>query len=483
MILQRFFHDGLAQASYLVGCGATGEAIIVDPNRDAAAYVAAARSQNLRITHVTETHIHADYLSGLRELCAATGARPYLSREGGADWQYAFAADDGAELIGDGDTFMIGNIRFEVIHTPGHTPEHLTFLVTDTAGADRPVGAFTGDFIFAGDVGRPDLLEKAAGVAGTMAAGAAQLYRSIQRFKAQPDYLQLWPGHGAGSACGKSLGAMPQTTLGYERLFNWAFADMSETEFTKAVLEGQSDPPTYFAQMKRLNRAGPRVLNGLPSPATLPAAELERLTGSGALVVDTRAWSDYAQRHVRGTISIPLNRSFVNWAGWLLPYDADIYLITKDGAAAKAASRELALIGIDRVAGVFTEDAVTDASPERVSSIEQTDVRGLSAALAERGNTILDVRNAQEWAAGHVPENGGADVLHIPLGQLQDRIGEVPRGARLLVHCKAGTRSAIAASILERNGIEAENVKGGFDAWLAAGLGTDRDGGAPGGGT
>lgn len=473
MILQRFFHDGLAQASYLVGCGATGEAVIVDPNRDAAAYIAAARSQNLRITHVTETHIHADYLSGLRELCAATGAKAYLSREGGADWQYAFAAEDDAILIGDGDTFMIGNIRFEVMHTPGHTPEHLTFLVTDTAGADRPVGAFTGDFIFAGDVGRPDLLEKAAGVAGTMAAGAAQLYASIQRFKAQPDYLQLWPGHGAGSACGKSLGAMPQTTLGYERLFNWAFADMTEAEFTKTVLDGQSDPPTYFAQMKRLNRAGPRVLNGLPSPEMRSADELAAILDSGALVVDTRAWPDYSQAHVRGTVSIPLNRSFVSWAGWLLPYDADIYLVTADEAAARAAVRELALIGIDRVAGVFTADAVRNAEPGMIGSTEQTDVRGMSAALAERGNVILDVRNAQEWQAGHVPVNGGASVLHIPLGQLQARIAEVPRGERVLVHCKGGTRSAIAASILERNGIAAENVRGGFDAWLAAGLAGD----------
>ncbi|HEX6694026.1 MAG TPA: MBL fold metallo-hydrolase [Longimicrobiales bacterium] len=473
MILQRFFHDGLAQASYLVGCGATGEAVVVDPNRDAAAYVAAARSQNLRITHVTETHIHADYLSGLRELCAATGAQAYLSNEGGADWQYASAAADKAVLLSDGDTFMVGNIRFEAVHTPGHTPEHLTFLVTDTAGADRPVGAFTGDFIFAGDVGRPDLLEKAAGVAGTMEAGAGQLYASIQRFKTQPDYLQLWPGHGAGSACGKSLGAMPQTTLGYERLFNWALADMTESAFIRAVLDGQSDPPTYFAQMKRLNRAGPHVLNGMPAPAMMPSHELEAVLDSGALVVDTRPWPDYAAAHVRGTISIPLNRSFVSWAGWLLPYDADVYLVTKDAMAAQAAVRELALIGIDRVAGVFTADAVSNARADRIGTIDQTDVRGMSAAAAERGNTILDVRNAQEWQAGHVPVNGGAMVLHIPLGQLQRRIAEVPRGERVLVHCKGGTRSAIAASILERNGIDAENVKGGFDAWLAAGLGTD----------
>ena len=473
MILQRFYHDGLAQASYLVGCAATGEAVIVDPNRDAEAYIAAARAQKLRITHVTETHIHADYLSGLRELCAATGARPYLSKEGGADWQYASAGEDKAILLGNGDVFMVGNIRFEAVHTPGHTPEHLTFLVTDTAGADRPVGAFTGDFIFAGDVGRPDLLEKAAGVAGTMDAAAAQLYASITKFKRHPDYLQLWPGHGAGSACGKSLGAMPQTTLGYERLFNWALADMTEAKFVETVLDGQSDPPTYFAQMKKLNRAGPHVLKGMPVPAMLPPAQLRSVLEQGALVVDTRAWSEYAQRHVRGTVSIPLNRSFVSWAGWILPYDADVYLITADPSTAQTAARELALIGIDRVAGAFTAESVQAATPDMFREIEQTDVRGMSAAVAERGNTILDVRNMQEWQTGHVPTDQGARVLHIPLGQLQARMAEVPREGRLLVHCKSGTRSAIAASILERNGIAAENVRGGFDAWLAAGFGSD----------
>ena len=473
MILQRFYHDGLAQASYLVGCAATGEAVIVDPNRDAEAYIAAARAQKLRITHVTETHIHADYLSGLRELCAATGARPYLSKEGGADWQYASAGEDKAILLGNGDVFMVGNIRFEAVHTPGHTPEHLTFLVTDTAGADRPVGAFTGDFIFAGDVGRPDLLEKAAGVAGTMDAAAAQLYASITKFKRHPDYLQLWPGHGAGSACGKSLGAMPQTTLGYERLFNWALADMTEAKFVETVLDGQSDPPTYFAQMKKLNRAGPHVLKGMPVPAMLPPAQLRSVLEQGALVVDTRAWSEYAQRHVRGTVSIPLNRSFVSWAGWILPYDADVYLITADPSTAQTAARELALIGIDRVAGAFTAESVQAATPDMFREIEQTDVRGMSAAVAERGNTILDVRNMQEWQTGHVPTDQGARVLHIPLGKLQARMAEVPREGRLLVHCKSGTRSAIAASILERNGIAAENVRGGFDAWLAAGFGSD----------
>jgi hydroxyacylglutathione hydrolase len=316
MILERFYDDKLAQASWLVGCAATGEALVVDPHRDVEVYVAAAEAQGLRITHVTETHIHADFVSGARELAAATGARLYLSDEGGPDWRYAFAAEDGAVLLHDGDTFMVGNVRIEAMHTPGHTPEHLSFIVTDTAGADRPMGVFTGDFIFVGDVGRPDLLEKAAKVMGTMEAGARTLFRSLRRFAAQvPDFVQIWPGHGAGSACGKALGAVPQSTLGYERLFNWGLVEDDEEAFVRAVLAGQPEPPKYFAGMKRINREGPRVLGGFPRPRHLQEARLVELMESGALVVDTRSAADYAVEHVPGTINIPLNRSFNTWAG------------------------------------------------------------------------------------------------------------------------------------------------------------------------
>ena len=204
----------------------------------------------MKISHVTETHIHADFVSGARELAAGTGATLLLSDEGGEGWRYAYAPADGAEHLHDGDTFKVGNLVLEAVHTPGHTPEHLSFLLTDTAGADRPMGILTGDFIFVGDVGRPDLLERAAGVAGSMEGAARQLFYSIQRAKSFADYLQIWPGHSAGSACGRALGAVPQSTLGYEKLFNWAFADMSEEEFVSAVLVGQPEAPRYFAEMK-----------------------------------------------------------------------------------------------------------------------------------------------------------------------------------------------------------------------------------------
>ncbi|MCE2803269.1 MAG: MBL fold metallo-hydrolase, partial [Gemmatimonadetes bacterium] len=262
MFLKRFYDDGLAQASYLLGCAKTGEAIVIDPNRDLQPYLDTAAAEKLTITHVTETHIHADYVSGSRELAQRAGAKLFLSAEGGPDWQYAFAKEAGAVLVHDGDIITVGNITIEVMHTPGHTPEHLSFLVTDTAAANEPIGIATGDFVFVGDVGRPDLLEKAAGVANTMAAGARQLYQSLERFRALPDFVQVWPGHGAGSACGKSLGAIPTSTVGYEKRFNWGVGTTSETAFIAGVLEGQPEPPLYFAEMKRINRDGPAILGG-----------------------------------------------------------------------------------------------------------------------------------------------------------------------------------------------------------------------------
>ena len=221
MFFRQLYTDHLAQASYLVGCQQTGEALVVDPTRDLDQYLNLAAREGLRITAVTETHIHADFVSGARALAARTGARLYLSGAGPAAWQYAYAAEAGATLLRDGDAFTVGTLRLEVLHTPGHTPEHLSFLLTDTGSAATPMGIFTGDFVFVGDVGRPDLVEKAAGQAGTTEGAARQLYQSLQRFRALPEYLQVWPGHGAGSACGKALGAVPQSTVGYELRTNW----------------------------------------------------------------------------------------------------------------------------------------------------------------------------------------------------------------------------------------------------------------------
>lgn len=466
MLLKRFYDDGLAQASFLVGCQATGEAIVLDPNRDVEQYLAAARAEGLRITHVTETHIHADFVSGSRELASRTGASLLLSAEGGRDWQYRFARAAGATLLHDGDSFMVGNLRFDVMHTPGHTPEHLTFIVTDTPATLRPMGAFTGDFIFVGDVGRPDLLERAAHVEGTMDASARQLFRSLRRFAGQPDYLQLWPGHGAGSACGKALGAVPQTTLGYERVVNWAFGISDEDEFVRAVLAGQPEPPAYFAEMKRVNRDGPAILGAWPDPPTFDSASLSDVLASGAVVVDLRPASAFAEGHVPGTLNIPLNKSFTNWAGSLLPYNRDIYLIVPDGPGRSAAAiRALAMIGLDGVRGVFPESAIAAWGKRRkLQQVPQVDAPALSARHGEV--TVVDVRGQSEWDAGHIP-----GAVHLPLATLANRLHELPRDTPLVLQCQGGGRSSIASALLQANGFEdVTNLRGGIRGWREAGL-------------
>jgi hydroxyacylglutathione hydrolase len=471
MIVKRFYDDKLAQASYLIGCPATGEAVVVDANRDTAQYVAAAEAEELEITHVTETHIHADFISGSRELAHRTGARLYLSAEGGAEWQYGFARDE-ARPLRDGDGIEVGNVRLEAVHTPGHTPEHLTFLVTDGAASDRPIGALTGDFLFVGDVGRPDLLEKAAGVGGAAAEGARSLFRSLQRFRdAHPSWLQIWPGHGAGSACGKGIGAIPQSTLGYEALTNWAFSYDDEDAFVRAALDGQPEPPRYFGEMKRLNRDGPRILGGFERPPRLPAARLEELRREGALVVDTRSADAFATRHVPDTLNIPVTRAFTTWAGWLVPYDRDFYLIGDDSELGEAV-RDLAMIGLDRVAGVFASDVVDawSADPDRdTEAIEIADADRVARARNADDVTILDIRGETEWESVRIP-----GALHIPLGYLPDRVDEIPGGRPVVVHCESGSRSPIAASVLQAAGVKRVlDFRGGIREWTDRGLETE----------
>jgi hydroxyacylglutathione hydrolase len=466
MLLRRFYDDGLAQASYLIGCHATGDAIVVDPNRDVDQYLDAAEREGLRLTHVTETHIHADFVSGARELAQRTGAKLFLSAEGGPDWQYAFAAEAGATLVKDGDTIRVGNIVLTVMHTPGHTPEHLSFVVHDTAGASEPMGVITGDFVFVGDVGRPDLLEKAAKVANTMEDGARTLYRSLQRFKQLPDWLQVWPGHGAGSACGKALGAVPTSTIGYEKRFNWGLANVSEDAFVAAVLEGQPEPPAYFAEMKRINKVGPRVLGGFPEPPRVPAAKVESLLAERTVMVDTRPAADFAGGHVGGMLSIPLNKSFSTWAGWLLSYDTDFVLLADD-ASARRAVRELAMIGLDRVAGVIHPDVIATwrADGKRLDTVTQTTVAELATAVAQDAVTLVDVRGENEWVAGHI-----AGARHIPLGYLRAHAAELPTGRPVVVQCQSGARSAIAASVLRAAGVrEVRNLVGGYAEWARSG--------------
>jgi hydroxyacylglutathione hydrolase len=439
----------------------------VDANRDMEQYMVAAETEKLRITHVTETHIHADFVSGSRELAHRAGARLLLSAEGGRDWQYAFAKGDDATLLRDRDSFALGRIRVDVIHTPGHTPEHLAFLVTDLASSDFPVGLLSGDFVFVGDVGRPDLLEKAANLANTMETSARTLFRSLQRFRELPGFVQLWPGHGAGSACGKALGAMPQSTVGYEKLVNWGLTTFDEDAFVRAVLAGQPDPPRYFAVMKRINRDGPPMLGGMPDPMRHDAALLTPELIASATVIDARPAARFAESHIPGTLNIPLNKSFPTWAGWLVPYDRDVHLVVASGVESARVAREMAMIGLDRVAGWFAPDALEGwaHAGRALRRVTQMSAVELAARISTDDITLVDVRSDSEWASGHLP-----DALHIPLGSLGARAAELPRQRPIVVHCQGGDRSAIAASVLLNLGRrDVFNLSGGLSEWIREG--------------
>ncbi|KGP89834.1 Zn-dependent hydrolase [Pontibacillus chungwhensis BH030062] len=463
MLLKYFYDEKLAQASYMVGCQATGEALVVDPSRDIQAYLDTAKKENLTITRVTETHIHADFVSGAKELATETGATAMLSGEGGNDWTYQFLDQINHEIVRDGDEFMVGNVKIEVMHTPGHTPESISFVLYDR-GQDTPMGVFTGDFVFVGDVGRPDLLEKAAGQKDTSRVGAKQMFESLKRFKQLPDHMQVWPGHGAGSACGKALGAIPSSTVGYEKVTNWALRHDEEEAFINELISEQPEPPKYFAVMKKVNKVGPALIRelGEPKNTILSADELTKELENGMQLIDTRPASEFAKEHIAGTINIPNNKSFANWAGWLVDYNKPVYLIA-DERNIEDLTKSLRSIGADEVAGYMETAAIAGLKGEGIAteSYEVATPDQLKDKIANEEVTLIDVRNEGEWNDGHIPQ-----AQHIMLGYLQERIDEVPTDKPVVLQCQSGGRSAMATSILQANGIKnVTNMAGGFGAW------------------
>jgi len=458
MILRYFYDDRLAQASYLVGCAKTGEALVIDPARNIAPYLKAAAREGLQITHVTETHIHADFVSGSRELAAATGASIYLSDMGDAEWKYAYAADSNVILVRDGDSWMVGNVRIEVLHTPGHTPEHIAFQLTDTAASNRPMGVFTGDFVFVGDVGRPDLLEEAAGYVGTKEVGARAQFQSVARFKTLPDYLQIWPGHGAGSACGKALGAIPSTTLGYEKFANPAFQFDDEDAFVQWLLDGQPEPPRYFAQMKRVNKLGPVLLQTLTRPSLLERPQLDALLAAGSQAFDLRDRGAFARGHVPGTINIPMEETnYTTYVGWLVNFDCPLAVILPELDVLPEVLADLRAIGVDNVTACFGPTVVAQAS----QPLPLIAADALAGLLGSDNVLVVDVRGRTEYNAEHI-----RGALNIPLGYLPRRLNEVPSDKMVVTQCAGGYRSQIAASLLQAAGYtNAFSLTSGESIW------------------
>ncbi|MCB0752599.1 MAG: MBL fold metallo-hydrolase [Ignavibacteriae bacterium] len=458
MYFQHIYEEGLAQASYFIGCQKTKEAIVIDPRRDIDVYLDIAENKNFNITHITETHIHADFLSGARELAGATDAKLYLSDEGGPDWQYQFEHTG----LKNGDVIKVGNIKIEVLHTPGHTPEHISFLLTDTVASSEPIMIFTGDFVFVGDVGRPDLLEKAAGLTGTQEIGAKQMFNSIKMFKELPNHVQVWPGHGAGSACGKSLGAVPSSTIGYEKLVNWALKINDEAEFIHTLLAGQPEPPKYFAMMKKLNKFGPNILGGTPRPAKLTLHQFREALEKNITIVDSRNKLAFAGGHVRGSINIQDNLEFSTWAGWMLKYDHPFILIASEDRVGEI-TKALVRIGMENFYGYVSDLDKWANQCHELEVLNQISVSELISKLENEPQAIeiIDVRGNNEYRLDHIQ-----NAKNIHVGYLNDKLDQISKDKNLVVYCESGNRSSIAASALLKSGIKnVINLTGGFSAW------------------
>lgn len=463
MLLKYFYDKTLAHASYMVGCQKTGEAIVIDPDRNVDQYLEAAAQEGMNIVGSAETHIHADYVSGSRELAEQVNARLYVSDEGPNDWKYTFVRDYDHLMLKEGDEFSVGNIKFQVLHTPGHTPESISFLLTDMGGgADKPMGVFTGDFIFVGSLGRPDLLEEAAGQAGTAEPGARALYQSVQRFKELPDYLQIWPSHGAGSACGKGLGAIPSSTLGYEKMFNEGFQFDSEDDFVTYILADQPEAPPYFAIMKHVNKHGPKVIGDQGEPARCKISELANMVENHA-VIDVRDSSSFAGKHVPGTINVP-TKYLARDGGWFIDYESPLYVIVSQEKL-KETIRVLGEIGVDNIGGYFDATEVTQSKLASESYLVQS-----PKDLVEQINLgdvyLVDVRSQAEWDAGRIPR-----ATHSFLGALNQNVGDIGSDKPVVFQCRTGARSAVACSIAQKLGNKnVINLDGGIVQWTLQGL-------------
>lgn len=456
MLLERIYDEDLAQASYFIGCQAKGEAVVVDARRDVAEYLDLAQRHGMRIVAVTETHIHADYLSGTRELAATTGADVYVSGEGGQDWQYGFEA----ERLYHGSTISIGNITIEARHTPGHTPEHLALLVTDGAFSDAPGYALTGDFVFAGDLGRPDLLDEAAGGMDTRFEGARQLFASLRdEFLTLGDHVQVFPAHGAGSACGKALGALPSTTVGYERLNAWwapYLQNDDEQGFIDELLDGQPDAHAYFARMKRENKDGPALLGPLSPLGRMANDDLaRRLEADEVIFVDTRDQHAVHAGTVARSLNVPGLAKAASYGAWVYDpetEDRPLILLAQDQAYAEEMRDHLVRVGIDTVAGFTPElDGLPMTTPRTVDPV---DLDSVDAAM------LLDVRNKTEHADGHIPGS-----TQLSGGRVLWHLDQLPDDGTIVTYCQSGVRNAVAASALRRAGYDVVELEGSYAGW------------------
>jgi glyoxylase-like metal-dependent hydrolase (beta-lactamase superfamily II)/rhodanese-related sulfurtransferase len=453
--IERFYLGCLAHASYVVASG--GVAAVIDPQRDVDIYLETAARQGWKIEHIIETHLHADFVSGHRELADRTGARIYLGAGSGAQFPHV--------AVKDGEEIQFGWCRFRFLQTPGHTMESICILMTDLGQPERPQTVFTGDTLFIGDVGRPDL-----SATHTPQELAAILYQSIQeKLLALPDDTEIFPAHGAGSLCGRQMSSESSSTIGKQRQTNYALLARTSEEFVRLLTDNLPPRPEYFAREVDLNRRGAASLAELPSLAALTAQEVLRMQKEGTVVVDTRPVMQFAAAHVPASVHIALTGQYASWAARVLGLDARLIIVGEDPDHVRESQVRLARVGVENVAG-YLADGVAGwiKSGFELESIPQITVHELFE-MQEQGPdriAVIDVREPGELSGGVI-----AKSVRIPLGDLQRRTGELDREKLLVVHCRSGYRSSIATSLLRRAGFrDIANLTGGFDAWKGVGL-------------
>jgi glyoxylase-like metal-dependent hydrolase (beta-lactamase superfamily II)/rhodanese-related sulfurtransferase len=456
MIFTQYYLDCLSQASYLIGDPTSGRAVVVDPRRDIDEYLADAEANGLRIELVIETHFHADFLSGHLELAEATGAA--------IGYGEAAEAEFPIRHLRDGERIDLGEVVLEVRATPGHTPESISIVVYEHADDEVPYGVLTGDTLFIGDVGRPDLLASVGVTAGEL---GSQLYDSLHtKLLTLPDVTRVFPAHGAGSACGKNLSTETQSTIGEQRRHNYALQPMERDVFVDAVTEGQPTAPAYFGYNARLNRLERPVLHEEDDVRRLSLAEVVAHRDAGGVVLDAREAADFARGHLRGSVNVGLGGRFAEYVGSVVRPDEDVVVITDPGTEQEARIR-MARIGFDRFVGVLDDPYGSFiAHPEEVAVLSRLTAGQLKARLDDPalGVQVVDVRNPGEVALGRIDGSRA-----IPLPQLRDRLDELDATRPVVVHCAGGYRSAIAASLLEANGLpDVSDLLGGYGAWAAA---------------
>jgi hydroxyacylglutathione hydrolase len=453
MFFEQFYLTCLAHASYLFGSG--GEAVVVDPQRDVDLYLRVAEEQALKIRHIFETHLHADFVSGHKELASRTGAQIYIGARAGALFPHV--------PLSDGFEVKLGSIRVRALETPGHTPESMCFVVIDREKSSEPWAVLTGDTLFIGDVGRPDLSRT-----HTPAQLAALLYDSLHhKLLALPDATLVYPAHGAGSLCGRSMRAERSSTIGTERRTNHALQIAGREEFVRQVTSNLPSRPDYFLEDAELNRSGATALTELVPPEPLTPVQVQARLDEGANVLDVRPADQFAAGHVPGSIAIALSGQFASWAGGILGIHSKPILLAENDGQVEEARMRLARVGIEEVGGFLAGGfAAWQNAGMPVLATPQISVQELQERLRARSVAVLDVRREGEWRAGHIAQADWRALDTFPHG-----LPAMDRNQSIAVHCKSGYRSMIACSLLEREGHRnVINVAGGFDAWHAAGL-------------